>query len=499
MSILAREQWKTHSIPLSQQCHSFDVVRGLYICHGNEINANAMISNSKKSRCAYLVAINVLLEDQGRLRDELATKLDDQTNSISKGEHVSYRPLMTALANFYKFASQNRKLVIRTGHLSKMRICMLLNQYVLSDAKVKDAIVLARRQMKDLTGIDLPKLILAGLQQLKTDLIALKETVLDVDEFEHFATNMAIIKVNHILSTDLRTLRRNEAPFQYFDMIFDSPNETKITSTKLNKSSNTNPNRRKSSTSQADIVIIEQLRVHVGKLKFALQALETSVKQFALQNTQCSILWWHLLGNNQYDYGVECYMNKCHRQQQQLIFLSEKLHKSTRRWQQLECEMRNYGKPPSKQNTFRQRMKKNQLNSVNAVNAVNATHQNSFNSFGHEVIPIFLGLHTDLSRTPPYFVSGVKPAMEQFRNVFLTYANMELHACVQGFSDLLAEFVAGSQSQGNYLQFQRNNLAKESAGQNINTKKYAVYADIVHEYNVSVGFMARMMETAQIR
>lgn len=406
---------------------------------------------------SYIHSLSVLVENQSVFLEELSQLLDTRTDANNSEDSECYRQLWASVDRFLKFSSQNLCLAEKSE--AKVRICMNLNQYVLSNEKVKDAIGLAREKTENGES-EIAESIMAGFLQLKQDLVAVKGSADDADEFEQFAIGMALIKVNHLLTTDLASLKQELNLPNFGDMKISSPNDSKLTSTKLKPLTHV----------QVQLRQFEELQKHIGEYVRALKQLKCAVSDVGEGHTKVADCWWQVLGNHQYDYGVRCYLDKSSEWHGKFNFAQEKFDKAIDGWQQMQ---RAVGKL---HRIFAKEMDRQMSRQPNG------DVSRSF-SLKKKLIENF---QTELNVTPlppAEGIAGVSRAIDQFRNLLLRYAQMELQLCVSVLCLLLHELAQFKQKK----KFSFDEETKE---------KFGIYSDIVREFDALMDFTTRLMEEA---
>lgn len=321
----------------------------------------------------YVDTLGALLDHQSHSVAELNNELLQDYHVKYRSEWSMFRRFTVEFQKFVKFARYRMEQFTKTGDLANLRVCMLLNQYVLGDDRMKDAVGLARERAKTGTTI-LSKLVVGTIHQLKSDLVIVKSFMgttkgnangakrLDVDELEHFAVNMALIKVNYMLTNEMESAKPI-GRFHDFENVVDSPNDNKLTNmrlaygegdkTKVDKTKEINVNVNSSINSigaklerwtNEDWKQFGQLRSQVKMLACALQDLERATVEFMEHGQQCGKYWRKMLGNNEFDYGVRCYLEKWESHQEILESMVGYLHSAMQRWSVVESAMRRAGK-----------------------------------------------------------------------------------------------------------------------------------------------------------
>lgn len=424
---------------------------------------------------SYLETLRNLLDHQGEFLAELALNLEFEIDPKLHSEHEYYRHLWTAVGNFHKFASQNLTLANLAPALAKVRVCMMLNQYVLSNEKVRDAIGLARQRCLISSNQTLSSAVIHRMVQLKCDLVAVKAVLANADDFEHFATGMALIKVNHLLTTDIESLQPHDDLFHYSDMALASPNETRITATKL----------RKPTDLLVNIQLFSWWQSQIARYLCALELLHSAVSTLDHHQQEIALLWWQVLGNNDYDYGVRCYLHKCEEWHKRFGIMRHKLERSIHRWQQME---RAVGKLDRQ---LRRRLGRSNTGRIFSPHLSNGAINRNLAISKHSGVDdaeTFASDDTNVTPIPPVqYVGGVARAIDQFRNLLLRYAQMELQACVRAVCELLAEVATAS---GGSPSERRFSFAEYDG----NRPRQKGFADIVREYNATMDFTTRLME-----
>jgi len=342
---------------------------------------------------AYYNALDYLLNHQSQYVKELNVEFQKDYEVRCRSQRTIYHQYKIGLDKFVKVGQQNLEQFDRTGDFSKIRVCMLLNQYVLGDQRVKDAVRLTCQQtnMGSLATIEvIYKLVMDSFKQLKCDLLEVKSVLPNgakdggtIDEFEHFATNMAVIKVNHLMNNEVRdghVMHRNGE----FEHLIDSPNDTRLVDIRLRQSiqrqniqvhnnqmqnetghdsqqqSDAGRNFRRKfigrqfpkgkkeieTNDKPQIVLdsfhrkqLKYLRGQVRKLVCALEALESATQTILHLSEQTSKYWWKMLGNNDYDYGVRYYLEKSHGHQIYIVQLLEYVRSAIIRWNRVDSAM----------------------------------------------------------------------------------------------------------------------------------------------------------------
>lgn len=338
---------------------------------------NAAIEFCSQMSSDYLEAISTLLSNLDQHLSILEGVLAGESHPSEASERTYYVHMVRLLGKFSIAVKQNVQ--VAGLDLSKVRICMLVNEHVLGVTSTTDAVALARMSTSKLGAS-----VLACVCQLKNDLVSLKGKVVGVDEFEHFATNMAVIKINRVLTVETKSLRRAGLEMRYFDMVLDSPNENKLTSMHLAAKS-PRAGKRKTARRKGGVRVLEpvfgsgnvpnsakspmfspvfspnprvslklkpkvkqgqnmvkwdELLGRVASCRQALEKLQAASDALFLHSYVCSTLWWQLLGNNQYDYGVSIHCEKWRSVLQAAGQLKTHLSEAVQRWQRMERAVR---------------------------------------------------------------------------------------------------------------------------------------------------------------
>lgn len=403
---------------------------------------------------SYILSLSALVENQSVFLEELSQLLETETDAINSIDTESYLQLWTSVDKFLKFSSQNLCLAEKCE--AKVRICMNLNQYVLGNEKVKDATGLAREQIENGES-EIAECIIAGFLQLKQDLVAVKDSAGDADEFEQFAIGMALIKVNHLLTTDLEGLQPELKLQSFGDMRISSPNDSKLTSTRLKPLAHV----------QVQLRQFEELQKHIGDYVRTLKQLKSAVSDAGEGHAKVADCWWQVLGNHQYDYGVKCYVDKSSKWHGKFNFAGEKLEKSIDEWQQMQRAVGKLHRILAKE-MDRQMSRQPNGDISRSVSLKKKLIEN---------------IQTELYVTPllpAEGIAGVSRAIDLFRILLLRYVQMELQLCVSVLCLLLHELTQFKQKKFPFDEETRD--------------KFGKYSDIVREFDALLDFTTRLME-----
>lgn len=479
----------------------------------------------------YVSALDGLLDHQSQYVAKLNNGLLQDYHIRYRSERAMFRQFTVELQKFGKLARQRMEQFAKTGDPANLRVCMLLNQYVFGDDRVRDAVGLAREGAKT-DGRELPMLVVGSIQQLKTDLVKVKgfleakgeaneaKSGYGVEELEHFAANMALIKVNYMLTNEVESVQPIGRVYD-FENTVESPNDTKLTNTKLwvrgsgvkdggdkgdkgggdkgdkgdngerAKDDKSDKDGKSGSASKSDkydntdssskISSLDRtheywrqfdcLRSQVKRLVCAFAELETALVQFMDTGHQCRNYWWKMLGNNHYDYGLRCYLEKWESHTESVENVLEYVRSAKLRWTAVESAMApgvrrsvtklsrhflNYKSGIFQDSTTITQNHTDEKNHTSHSNPTNHTNHTT----SHTARSTFL---------PPSQITDIS----NFRTVLLAAVHLEIAACVDNHASLANQLSLRTKS---------------------GEPEWPAYTQIVREYQASMAFTVALME-----
>lgn len=425
----------------------------------------------------YGQAARKLVDHQHQFLEEFAANLEAET--APPREWTIYGQLVAAIANFHRIARENLDYVLKHGDPTKVRVCMLLNQYVLDDDKAKAGVQMARSELQKNSGKPsdsaISRATIHAFAQLRADLVVLKAAQIGANDFEQFATSMAVIKVNRLLNADPDCLQPNDHR-HYLETVLDSPNDTSLASTKLVPRGPTALGSSSvsggSSVSKApETPDISRLRLQLAPVvalvalcKHNLWHCSHSACQLSQQWGHMATSWWKMLGNNYFDYGVERYVEMCFLQQHAITTFAARLEAAATRWATIEAELLAVVALPRR------------TISGAALAAVVGGDWARAKS------------HWGLARkSHPSPLPG-PAATEQLRILLLELASVEMNGVAAAAAAMFAAMITGPRANPGVGVF-----ARHSSSHDRQPQISATYLRIVEEYQACVEFTARAM------